>query len=143
MSCGNAAKLSNQDYQRDSVVYVTKTEYRDTTIYIQVESQKESAVLPDTDTSRLATRYAESEAYVSDGKLHHTLRNKSEAVIPIEIKAPIVFEFESRINERIVKEEVEVEKELSKWQHFVMALGYAVLGAIVVWIAIKIKTLIA
>ena len=110
---------------------------RDSIIYVHVEAEKETAILPDTDTSRLSTRYAESEAYVSKGQLYHSLRNKSEALIPVEVKLPKVFHMEtsSMIREKI--ETVEVEKQLSKWQRFIQALGYGLLVSILIWIARK------
>ena len=136
-SCGPAKVI--QDYQRDSVMIVIKdtTIIRDSIIYVQIEAEKETAILPDTDTSRLSTRYAESEAYVSNGQLYHSLRNKSEALIPVEVKLPKVFHMEtsSMIREKI--ETVEVEKQLSKWQRFIQALGYGLLVSILIWIARK------
>lgn len=138
-SCGPAKVV--QDYQKDSVVTVIKdtTIYRDSIIYVKIEAEKDSAVLPDTDTSRLSTRFAESEAYVSNGLLHHSLRNKSEALIPIETKIPITIHFESKatIRDKRTVEVVEVEKQLSRWQKFIQALGYGVLIAVILWIAKK------
>lgn len=138
-SCGPAKVV--QDYQKDSVVTVIKdtTIYRDSIIYVKIEAKKDSAVLPDTDTSRLSTRFAESEAYVSNGQLHHSLRNKSEALIPIETKIPITIHFESKaiIRDKRTVEVVEVEKQLSRWQKFIQALGYGVLIAVILWIAKK------
>ena len=138
-SCGPAKVV--QDYQKDSVVTVIKdtTIFRDSIIYVRVEADKESAIIPDTDTSRLSTRYAESEAYVSNGQLHHSLRNKSEALIPIETKIPITIHFESKatIRDKRIVEVVEVEKQLSRWQKFIQALGYGVLIAVILWIAKK------
>lgn len=138
-SCGPAKVV--QDYQKDSIVTVIKdtTIYRDSIIYVKIEAEKDSAVLPDTDTSRLSTRFAESEAYVSNGQLHHSLRNKSDALIPIETKIPITIHFESKATLRDKKtvEVVEVEKQLSRWQKFIQALGYGVLIAVILWIAKK------
>lgn len=139
VSCGPARVV--QDYQKDSVVTVIKdtTIFRDSIIYVRIEADKESAIIPDTDTSRLRTRYAESEAYVKDGQLHHSLRNRSEALIPIETKIPITIHFESKatIRDKRIVEVVEVEKQLSKWQRFIQALGYGVLIAVILWIAKK------
>ena len=139
VSCGPARVV--QDYQKDSVVTVIKdtTIFRDSIIYVRVEADKESAIIPDTDTSRLSTRYAESEAYVKDGQLHHSLRNRSEALIPIETKIPITIHFESNssIRDKRTVEVVEVEKQLSRWQRFIQALGYGVLIAVILWIAKK------
>lgn len=138
-SCGPAKVV--QDYQKDSVVTVIKdtTIYRDSIIYVKIEAEKNSAVLPDTDTSKLSTRFAESEAYVSNGQLHHSLRNKSEALIPIETKIPITIHFESKatIQDKRTVEIVEVKKQLSKWQKFIQTLGYGLLIAVILWIAKK------
>lgn len=138
--CGPAKKV--METQKDSVAVVIRdsTIFRDSIIYVKVEAEKDSVVLPDTDTSRLATRYAESEAYVSKGQLHHSLRNKSEALIPIETKIPITIHFESKatIRDKRIVEVVEVEKQLSLWQKFIQMLGYGVLGALVAW---AVKTL--
>lgn len=138
-SCGPAKVV--QDYQKDSIVTVIKdtTIYRDSIIYVKIEAEKDSAVLPDTDTSRLSTRFAESEAYVSNGQLYHSLRNKSEALIPIETKIPVTIHFESKatIRDKRIVEVVEVEKQLSRWQKFIQALGYGVLIAVILWIAKK------
>lgn len=138
-SCG-PARIA-QDYQRDSVVMIIKdsTIYRDSIIYVRVEAEKDSVIIPDTDTSRLRTRYAESEAYVAQGRLHHMLRNRSEALIPIETKIPVTIHFESKsdIRDKHTVEVVEVEKQLSKWQRFIQVLGYALLTSVVLWIVKK------
>lgn len=135
-----------QDYQRDSIRVEVRDSiiYRDTTVYVTIEAENSEVILPDTDTSHLATRYAESEAYVNKGKLYHSLRNKSEAIIPIEMKMPTRLRQENEylIRDRKVVEVVEVEKQLSRWQRFLMALGYGVLGAVAVWIAVKISKMI-
>jgi hypothetical protein len=64
------------------------------------------------------------------------LRNRSEALIPIETKIPITIHFESRssIKDKYTAEIVEVEKQLSKWQRFVMAMGYGLLALLLAWL---------
>ena len=62
--------------------------FRDSLILVPVPEGADKAKLPDTDTSFLKTSMAESEAFVKDGVLHHSLRNRSEAVIPIRITIP-------------------------------------------------------
>lgn len=135
-----------QEVQKDSVSVVIqeKTVFRDSIVYVQIEPERESVILADTDTSRLSTRYAESEAYVSEGRLFHSLRNRSEALIPIETKIPVTIHFESRdsIKDRASVEIVEVEKQLSRWQRFIMALGYVLIGLMAGWIALKLAKII-
>lgn len=116
--------------QRDSVrtVITDRIVYRDTVIYVPVPAESDRAVLQDTDTSFLRTSLAESEAFVSGGKLHHSLRNRNEHLQPISLKIPerVQHTDHSRLAARTVT--VEVERELTRWQKFIQALG---LGAFV------------
>ena len=140
-----AAPKVVQDYQRDSVVVIRDSvRFRDSLVLVPVPQGSDKAVLPDSDTSRLETDVAESVAYVADGKLHHTLRNKEAALIPVTIKLPERLHYEARdkiIYNRIV-ETVEVEKELSRLQRFMMSLGWVVLIGAVAWLAWKIYRLV-
>ena len=130
-----------QDVQRDTT-FVTIREVEtlhDTIIMVQLPEGSDKAILPDTDTSRLHTTLAQSEAWVTDGRLHHTLRN-TEALIPIEVKLP---KYISTKNEYIIRErqtigQAEEERQLSKWQRFIMALGYGLLVSIIIWLAVKL-----
>ena len=106
-----------------------------------MESDKSVVFL--TDTSRLATSVARSDAYVADGKLYHTLTNK-DAIIPVKITLPMQVHTEKREAAMIhkVAEIVEVEKELSKWQSFIQALGYGLLIFVIVWLLKKVSKFI-
>lgn len=132
--------------QRDSITTVVRKEviYRDSIIYVPVPEGTDKSGLPDTDTSYLETRVAESTAYVTDGVLYHTLRNRSEAVIPITIKIPERLRVEEKGMTRYLKtvERVEVEKELSRWQSFIQGLGHAVLIAGALWLAWKLAKIV-
>lgn len=125
-----------QDYQRDSVIVHIKDSLvmRDSIVMVPVPSGSATSILPDTDTSRLETDIAVSEAYVKDGNLFHSLRNK-DAIIPVRIVIPErIYSMEKE--KSLVRKEVEiveVEKQLSKWQSFIMSLGYVVLIAVVIW----------
>lgn len=140
-----AAPKVVQDYQRDSVVVIRDSvRFRDSLVLVPVPQGSDKAVLPDSDTSRLETDIAESVAYVADGQLHHALRNKDAALIPVTIKLPERIHYETRdkiIYNRIV-ETVEVEKELSRLQRFMMSLGWVVLIGAVAWLAWKIYRLV-
>lgn len=140
-----AAPKVMQDYQRDSVVIIRDSvRFRDSLVLVPVPQGSDKAVLPDSDTSRLETDIAESVAYVADGQLHHALRNKDAALIPVTIKLPERIHYETRdkiIYNRIV-ETVEVEKELSRLQRFMMSLGWVVLIGAVAWLAWKIYRLV-
>lgn len=132
--------------QRDSTVIHIKDSirFRDSLVLVPVPEGTDKAKLPDTDTSFLQTSVAESEAFVKDGVLHHSLRNRSEAVIPIRITIPERIRTEEKGLTRYLKqvERIEVEKELSRWQRFLQGLGWTALIAIVLWIINKVRKFI-
>ena len=132
--------------QRDSTVINIKDSirFRDSLVLVPVPEGSDKAKLPDTDTSHLRTSVAESEAFVKDGILHHSLRNRSEAVIPIRITIPERIRTEERGLTRYLKqvERIEVEKELSRWQRFLQGLGWTALIAVVLWIINKVRQLV-
>lgn len=141
--CGPAKMIVEQ--QRDSVIIHVRDSirFRDSLILVPVPEGSDKANLPDTDTSYLSTGIAESTAYVKDGQLHHSLRNRSEAIIPIKVTIPERVRMEEKGLTRYLKtvERVEVEKELSRWQRFIQSLGYATLIAGLVWILWKLSRL--
>lgn len=118
--------------------------FRDSLVLVPVPEGADKAKLADTDTSYLQTSVAESEAFVKDGVLHHSLRNRSEAVIPIRITIPEKIRTEERGLTRYLKtvERIEVEKELSRWQRFLQGLGWTALIAVVLWIINKVRQLV-
>lgn len=142
-SCGTAATLTKQ---RDSLVVHVRDSvvYRDSIIYVPVPEGGDKAKLPDTDVSFLQTSVAESEAYVKDGVLHHSLRNRSEAIIPIKVSIPERIHSEERGLTRYLKEvqRIEVEKELSRWQRFLQSVGWSALIAGALWLAMKLAKMV-
>lgn len=141
-----AAPRAVQDYQRDSVAVIVRDSvvFRDSVVLVQVPEGTDKAVLPDTDTSRLRTSVAESEAWVKDGRLHHTLKNRTDAMLPVSIRLPERLHYEEKGLTRYLRtvERVEVEKELNRWQQFVMTLGYAVMIVALAWLAWKLSKII-
>lgn len=129
--------------QKDSVrtVITDRVIYRDTVIHVPVPAESDKAVLQDTDTSFLRTSLAESEAFVSGGKLHHSLRNRSEQLQPINLKLP---EKILQTDNFLMKQQtvtVEVERELTRWQKMLQALGlgtFVALCAALLYMAIRI-----
>lgn len=141
VSCGTPCKVI--EAQRDSVrtIVQDRVVYRDSIIYVPVPAEADKAVLADSDTSRLETSLAASEAYVADGVLRHSLRNRSDALLPVPVKLPSLLRQEQHylVRDRVATETVYVEKELSRWQRFLQAIGLAVLGAAAIRIALKIR----
>lgn len=144
-SCGPAKVMT--DIQKDSVILrVRDSVYlHDTVIMWRIPPESGANILPDSDTSFLRTNLAESKAYIENGRLNHTLRNRSEAIIPIEVKMPVKIHHEERGLVRYLKtvERVEVEKELSRWQNFIMSFGYAILIAGALWLVWKLSRIIS
>ena len=135
-----------QDSQRDSVRVIIKDSLilRDSVVLVEIPQEGTTAVLYDTDTSRLETSVARSEAFVKGGRLHHTLTNKA-ALLPVSITIPTKVHTELREKAMVWKqvETIEVEKELSRWQRFIQALGYGLLLACVLWLANKVRKIVA
>lgn len=84
------------------------------------------------DSSHLETSLAISDARImADGRLFHSLKNKTNFLqdsIPSLEKQTVVTKDSIITVEKIV--EVEVEKELSKWQKILISLGYIGIGFI-------------
>lgn len=133
-----------QDYQRDSVAYIVRdtTIFRDSVVYVQIPAESDKAVVFQSDTSRLEISVAKSEAFITEGgRICHTLTNK-DALIPIEVKLPKYIHTEQKAMVRNVREVVEVEKELSRWQNFIMTIGYGLLIAASGWLVWKLSKII-
>jgi hypothetical protein len=145
VACGPTKVVT--EFQRDSViVHVRDSVFvRDTIVKVEIPAESGANVLPDTDTSFLATSLAESRAFVENGRLHHSLRNKSEMLLPVKVQYVdrVRSEQKDSIVSRKIVETIEVEKELSRWQNFIMSLGYAVLIAGSAWLVWKLSRIIA
>ena len=142
-SCGPAKIVT--EFQRDSViVHVRDSVFvRDTIASAEIPAESGANILPDTDTSYLATSLAESRAFIENGRRHHTLRNKSEMLLPVKVQYIDRARAESRdsIGWRTIVETIEVDKELSRWQNFIMSLGYAFLITGLAWLVWKLSRL--
>lgn len=130
VSCGASKRLPIAE-QKDSVSVVIheRVIVKDSLVYVEVPIESESVILPDTDTSRLETSLAQSEAWVSNGQLNHTLRHKEDVRLPKIVSIPVYLrseETKSLAQGVIIKE---VEKELNSWQSFRMSLGSLVIIA--------------
>lgn len=142
--CGLAGACATpkvvQDHQRDSVVVIVKDSLvlKDSVVLVEIPTERERLVVAATDTSVLETSVARSEAFVADGKLHHTLTNK-DALLPVKITIPEKVHTELREKAMVVRQTIEVEKELSRWQNFIQMLGYGVLIASVLWLINKVR----
>lgn len=141
VSCGTQKSIPMES-AKDSVSVIIKESVvlRDSIIYVELPAEADKAILPDTDTSRLETSIAESKAWVAEGKLNHTLRNKADIRIPKIVDIPVYIQWKEteHLSRNVILKEVEVEKQLNKWQIFRMMLGTISLIAISIWLTLKI-----
>lgn len=141
--CGPARRIP-VEAQKDSVRIEIRDSiiFRDSVILAPIPAESSEAILPADDSSHLETSLAISDAFIQDGTLHHSLRNKHEVFLPIELKLPekIHQEKEYLIRDKVVTETVTVEKQLSAWESFLMTSGklsIAAIGILLIIIAIK------
>lgn len=141
-SCGACRSPQTETTSRDSVIIVRRDSLvlRDSVVF--VEFPKESQVVETfADSSRLETSLAVSEAVVRGGILRHSLRNKDgrlETTIQVPERYLITEASSDRV--QVIREIVEVEKELTDWQRTKMNFGSTVIwvGALVLlWFAFK------
>lgn len=142
---GCAAQRVAVDHQRDSVAVIVRDSviFRDSVLMVEIPKETDKDVVMQTDTSRLETSVAESEAWVADGRLHHTLRNKDWEFIPVTIKMPERLHYEQKdrlVYNRIV-ETIEVEKSLNWWERFVMSVGTIAIIAAAIYIGYRARRL--
>ena len=142
---GCAAQRAAVDHQRDSVAVIVRDSvvFRDSLVLVEIPKESDKDVVVKSDTSHLETSVAESEAWVADGRLHHTLRNKDWAFIPVTIKMPERLHYEQKdrlVYNRIV-ETIEVEKPLNWWERFVMSVGTITIIAAAIYIGYRARRL--
>ena len=125
-ACGTVRTLPVQDSTRVEV-RVEKEIVTDTA-WVELPVIVERVVTLDT-ASVLENRYAVSEAVVSGGRLAHSLATKPVRE-PVRVEKEIVYRDSLVYRDRVVREEVKVEKQLSWWQRVKMKTGGVCLLAI-------------
>jgi hypothetical protein len=143
ISAGCSHRIYPEKSVTDSVSVVVKDSviYRDSIIYVQVPTGIASELVPKDSTSHLETQVAESDAWIDNGKLHHTLQNK-DVMLPAPIVIPKYIHSEAtRQKSDIVRvQRIYQEKQLSAWQSFRMQIGtifLALVGLYVAFLAVK------
>ena len=141
VACGSIKQVT----PTERVVTETRIEtvFKTDTVFLEVPKIVERVVTKDT-LSVLENEFAKSAASVSDGLLAHSLETKPVKQ-PVEIQTKIVYRDSIIVQDRVVTEIQEVEKELTGWQSFKMKMGGWFLGilsllalAAIIWIIIKI-----
>ena len=126
-----ACATSRQAAPSEKILVETRIEtvYKTDTVYLEVPKIVEKIVTADT-VSVLENEYAKSEASVSEGLLAHSLETKPVKQ-PVEVQTQVVYRDSVIVKDNVIVQTVEVEKTLSGWQSFKMAMGGWMLGLII------------
>lgn len=141
-SCGVSKRPQAETSTRDSVIIVRRDSLvlRDSVVFIELPKESQ-AVETFADSSHLETSLAVSEAVVCGGVLRHSLSNKDGRLgATIQVPERYLITEASTDRVQVIREIVEVERELTNWQRTKMNFGSAVIwvGALVLlWCAFK------
>ena len=126
-----ACATSRQATPSEKILVETRVEtvYKTDTVYLAVPKIVEKIVTADT-VSVLENEYAKSEASVSEGLLAHSLETKPVKQ-PVEVQTQVVYRDSVIVKDNVIVQTVEVEKPLTGWQSFKMAMGGWILGLII------------
>ncbi len=126
-----ACATARQAAPSEKIVVETRIEtvHKTDTVYLEVPKIVEKIVTADT-VSVLENDYAKSEASVSDGLLAHSLETKPVKQ-PVEVQTQVVYRDSVIVKDNVIVQTVEVEKPLTGWQSFKMAMGGWMLGLII------------
>ena len=126
-----ACATARQAAPSEKIVVETRIEtvYKTDTVFLEVPKIVEKIVTADT-VSVLENDYAKSEASVSDGLLAHSLETKPMKQ-PVEVQTQVVYRDSVIVKDNVIVQTVEVEKPLTGWQSFKMAMGGWMLGLII------------
>jgi len=126
-----ACATSRQAAPSEKILVETRIEtvYKTDTVYLEVPKIVEKIVTADT-VSVLENEYAKSEASVSEGLLAHSLETKP-VKLPAEVQTQVVYRDSVIVKDNVIVQTVEVEKPLTGWQSFKMAMGGWMLGLII------------
>ena len=134
VACGSIKQVT----PTERVVTETRIEtvFKTDTVFLEVPKIVERVVTKDT-LSVLENEFAKSAASVSDGLMAHSLETKPVKQ-PVEIQTKIVYRDSIIVQDRVVTEIQEVEKELTGWQSFKMKMGGWFLGILIILIVLLI-----
>ena len=127
-ACGTARPLPSRDSTTVEVKTVERV-VRDTA-YIELPVIIEKVATLDT-ASTLENKYAKSEVFVSSGVLHHSLQTKPVRE-PVEVQIKEIVRDSLVYRDRMVQEDIYIEKELTGWQRLRLNLGTVSLILIVI-----------
>ena len=118
-ACGVARPVLEADNTKVEVKTVVETVHD--TAFVELPVLVERVATLDT-ASVLENKYAKSEAVVSGGVLRHSLETKPVRE-PVSVEKQIVYRDSTVYRDRVVREDVYIEKPLTGWQRLKMKAG--------------------
>ena len=118
-ACGVARPVLEADNTKVEVKTVIETVHD--TAFVELPVLVERVATLDT-ASVLENKYAKSEAVVSGGVLHHSLETKPVRE-PVSVEKQIVYRDSTVYRDRVVREDVYIEKPLTGWQRLKIKAG--------------------
>ena len=119
-SCGSLRRVAEADSTRVEVRTEVKTVIHDTA-WMELPVIVERVATLDT-ASVLENKYARSEASVSGGILSHSLETKPVKQ-PVAVESREIVRDSIVFRDRVVQEDIYIEKQLNGWQKFRLRLG--------------------
>ena len=119
VACGQMAQVTSSKNTETEVRIERMVEYD--TVFVSIPEISEKTMTADT-ASVLENKFSKSSAVISSGVLSHSLQTKP-VKLPVEVKTETVYKDSLVYVDRIIREDVYIEKPLSGWQSAKMKIG--------------------
>ena len=119
VACGQMAQVTSSKNTETEVRIERMVEYD--TVFVSIPEISEKTMTADT-ASFLENKFSKSSAIISSGVLSHNLQTKP-VKLPVEVKTETVYKDSLVYVDRIIREDVYIEKPLTGWQSAKMKIG--------------------
>ena len=119
VACGQMAQVTSSKNTATEVRIERMVEYD--TVFVSIPEISEKTMTADT-ASFLENKFSKSSAIISSGVLSHSLQTKP-VKLPVEVKTETVYKDSLVYVDRIIREDVYIEKPLTGWQSAKMKIG--------------------
>ena len=119
VACGQTAQVTSSKNTDTEVRIERMVEYD--TVFVSIPEISEKTMTADT-ASFLENKFSKSSAIISSGVLSHSLQTKP-VKLPVEVKTETVYKDSLVYVDRIIREDVYIEKPLTGWQSAKMKIG--------------------
>ena len=119
VACGQMAQVTSSKNTETEVRIERMVEYD--TVFVSFPEISEKTMTADT-ASFLENKLSKSSAIISSGVLSHSLQTKP-VKLPVEVKTETVYKDSLVYVDRIIREDVYIEKPLTGWQSAKMKIG--------------------